>query len=70
MGDVIGGNVSMKSHIIHQCNYSSTFKDMDGYVEKGNVRGGHGYINFHTFYQQNGLKPLINYYMRDDIEMN
>ena len=43
---------------------------MDGDVENGDVISGHGSMNRHNTYQYNGLKSLINYNDRDDIEGN
>ena len=43
---------------------------MDGVVENGDVSGGHGSINSHTIYQQNGLKTLINSNNIGDMEIN
>ena len=63
-------NDFINSHIISQCNDSSTFKDMDGDVEICDVRGGNDYMNSHNIYQHNSLKPLINLSHRDGIEMN
>ena len=39
-GDVSFGNSFMNSHSISQCNKSSSFNDMDGDVEDGDVSGG------------------------------
>ena len=43
---------------------------MDGGVEKGDLSSGYGSMNIHTFYQQNGLKSLMNYNDRYDTDMN
>ena len=68
--DVISINGFINSHTILQCNDWSNFKDMDGDVENGDGSSGYGYITIHTVYQQKGLKLLMNYNDRDDIEMN
>ena len=60
----------INNHTIFQCDYSCKFKDMDGDVENGDGSSGYGYITIHTVYQQKGLKLLMNYNDRDDIEMN
>ena len=69
-GDNSCVNSFIKSHNIWQCNDSIYFKDMGEYVENCDVSGGHGCINSHTLYQQNGLKPLIHSNNSDDIEIN
>ena len=38
----------IKSHTISQCEYSSTFKDMNGDVENVDVRSGYGSMKIHT----------------------
>ena len=53
-GDVSSGYGFIDSHTISQCDDSSTFKDMDGDVEKGDVSIVYGSKNIHTVYQQNG----------------
>ena len=55
-GDVSIVNGFINSHTLSQCYHSSTFNQMDGYVEKGDVGGGYFYMNSHTLYQPNGLK--------------
>ena len=39
-------------------------------VEKGDLWRGYCSINSHTVYQQNGLKLLMKYNDRDDMDMN
>ena len=55
-GDVSHGNIVINSRTLFQCDDSSTFKDMDGYVEICDVSSGYGFMNSHTVYQLNGLK--------------
>ena len=43
------------SHNLSQYEDSSTFKDMDGDVEKVDVSSGYGSMNIHSDLQQNGL---------------
>ena len=69
-GDVSSGNVFINNHTLYQCNYSSSFMDMDGNFKNGDVSGGHGSLNSHSLYQQYGLKPFINLNNSDDIQMN
>ena len=64
------GNGFIKIHTFSQCSYSNTLKYKDGDVENCDISSGHGYMNSHTVCHQNGLKSLINYNNRDDIEMN
>ena len=69
-GDVSIGNGFINSHTNSQCNGSSTFKDMYGDIESGDVSSGYDSINCHTAYQQNGLKSLMDYNIKDDVNMN
>ena len=59
-GDEISEKDYINSHNISQCDYSSTFKEMDGDAEKGVVSSGYGSMNIHTVYQLNCLKSLMN----------
>ena len=54
--DVISGHGFINSHNIYECDDSSTFKYMDGCVEKGDTSSGYGSMNIHNDYQHNGLK--------------
>ena len=69
-GDVSSGYGFINSHNPSQSDYSSTFKDMYGCVEKVYVSSGYGYINSHTGLQQNGLESLINDNNSNDTDMN
>ena len=48
-------NGFINSHTISQFMYSSNFKKMDGYFEKGDFSSGNGYMSIQTVYQHNGL---------------
>ena len=48
-------NVFINKHTLSQWNNSSTFKEMDGYVENGDVIIGYGYVNIQTIYQHIGF---------------
>ena len=50
-GDVSSGNGFINSHTLSQFDDSTTFQDMDEYVEEYNVSGGNGSINSHNIYQ-------------------
>ena len=65
-GDVSSWNGFINIHTISQCNDSSKFKEMYGYVENYDASSGYVYVNSHTLYKQNGLESLINYNDRDD----
>ena len=69
-GDVSCGIFFINSHTLSQCIYSIFFKEMDCFVENGDVSGGNGYMNSRILYQHNGLKPLNNYNTIDNIDMN
>ena len=69
-GDFSSGNGYINSHTLSKCNYSSTFKYMDGYFENGDVSSGCGSMNIYTVYQQNGFQSLIKYNDNDGIDMN
>ena len=43
---------------------------MDGYVENGDVSGGHDSMNIHTLYQLNILIWLMYSIKSDDIDTN
>ena len=68
-GDVISGNL-FNTNPLSQCNYSSTFKEMGGYVLKGDVSSVYGFMNIYISYQLNGLKSFIEYNHMHDMEMN
>ena len=55
-GDVSSGYGFINSHTLSQCEYSGTFRDMDGGVEKGDVSSRYGSTNRHTDFQHNGSK--------------
>ena len=52
-GDGSSGYRLFKSHTLYQCEYSSTFKETDGYVGKGygDLSSGYSFLNSHTIYQ-------------------
>ena len=54
-GDVGSGYVFINSHTLSQRDDSSTFKNIDGGVDKGDVSSGYGSMNSHTDLQQNGF---------------
>ena len=60
----------IKFHNILQFEYLSTFKDMDGDLESGDVSCGYDSMKINTDFQQNGLKPLMNYNDRGDTDIN
>ena len=43
---------------------------MVAYILNGDVSSGYGSMNIRNIFQQNGLKSLISYNDRDDIDMN
>ena len=43
---------------------------MDVDAEKYDLSNGYGFMNSHTVYQLNGLKVLMNYNDRGNIQMN
>ena len=65
--DVSSGNGFIYSHTLSKFDDSIKFKEIDGDVEKGDLSSGYGSMNRHTFYQPNGLKPLMNYNGTDDM---
>ena len=69
-GDGSSGYGFLNSHTLSQYDDSITFKYMDGDVKKGNVSSGYVSISSRIVYQHNGLKSLMNYNDRDDIDMN
>ena len=50
----------LNSHNISERDDSSTFKEINGYVDKGDVISVYGSINIHTDLQLNGLESLMN----------
>ena len=69
-GDVNSGYFFINSHTLYQCEDTSTFKDINGDVEKGDFSSGYGYMSSQTDFKHNGLKPLMNYNDRNDTYMN
>ena len=69
-GDVSSVNGYINIHTLSKCNYSSTFKYMDGYFENGDVSSGCGSMNIYNVHQQNGFQSLIKYNDNDGIDMN
>ena len=55
-GDTSIVNVFINNDTLSKCDDSSTIKDMDGDVEKGEVSSGYGSMNIHTVYKLNDLK--------------
>ena len=49
-GNVSCVNVVINCHTLSRCDGSSSFNDMDGDVENGDVTIGYGYTNSHTVY--------------------
>ena len=48
-------NDSINIHTLLQCNNSSIFKYMDGYVDNEDISNRYVSMNGHTVYQQNSL---------------
>ena len=69
-GAVSSGYGFLNIHTLFQCKDSSTFKDMDEYVEEGGVSSIYGYMNIQSDLQQNGLESLMNYNDSNDTDMN
>ena len=54
-GDVISLYVLLNVHTLSQCDNSSTFKNIGGDVDKGDISVGYGYMNNRAYLQQNYL---------------
>ena len=57
-------------YTLSKCEYSSTFKNIDGDVDKVDVSSGYGSMNSHTDLQQKYLESLIKDNDRIDTDMN
>ena len=64
------GYVFFNSHTLSQHEYSSTFKNIDGDVDKGDVSSGCGSMNTHTYLQLNDLESLMKDNYRIDSYTN
>ena len=62
--------VLLNVHTLSQCDNSSTFKNIGGDVDKGDISVGYGYMNNRAYLQQNYLGLLINDNDRIDTDMN
>ena len=60
----------LNSHTISQCEYSSTFKKIYLYVEKGDVSSGYGSMNNHTYLYHNGFELFMNDSNSIDTDIN
>ena len=63
-------NWFMNSHTISQCDGSSTFKQMDRDVEKGDVSSLYVSMNSHNVYKLNVLKSSMNFNYSYDMGNN
>ena len=60
----------LNNHILYQCEYSGTFKNIGGNIDNSDVSTGYGSINIPTDLQQNNLESLMKYNDRIDTYMN
>ena len=65
-GDVSSGHGFYNSHTLSQCEDSSTFKEMDGDFEKGDVISGYISMDSHIDLQNNGLESFMTDNDRND----
>ena len=64
------GYVFLNIHTLSQLEYSSTFKNIYGDVDKGDVSSGYRYMNSHTDLEQNYLEFLMKDNDRIDTYIN
>ena len=69
-GDISIGYGFLNIQTLSQCEDSSAFKEVGGYVENCDASSGYGSMNSHTDLQQNSLKSSTNYNDRNDTDMN